>query len=459
MIIYKKLSAKLHNETTLKNFGMFQADKTFYTEVIMAEIDKTILPDVNKNQKVEVFVKREAEETYGELDLIRVFSNMGKKWSIYIWIIILLMLIGIAVPMFMVEMNKETDSVSALISFRYPGAKNEKAPDGSSLNIRYITSSYILQKAMSKTKLSKPITIGAVEQNLSIERLFNESTKQNLEVIQKVTETSKDSKDFSQVLNMNYQYNGKYIITLSNGFGIGDKEAKKVYLSGNELTNLLNNITAAYNEYFYTTYGFLKLPDNNLDSIANSDLDYIERLDEIESLFKYLSKYCTDKNKGEYLSYRSKSNGLSFLDMNDCLKIIKDVSVDYFYSYIFSENITKGDQTTVTKYKYNLTNLERKFNSILSTISNNETLLSIYKNDNISINSATDGTNTISSSVTDYYNTLIAIQTAQYQEKAELGEQIENLNYKISTFDSKKDFPKGLIILKAEFETYRKSAS
>lgn len=438
MILYKKLSAQSHNNVQFYRQPIIQAGKTFNTEANMTEIDKTILPEPDKNQKVEVFVKRETEETYGELDLIRVFSNMGKKLHIYAWIIILFMLIGIAVPMIMVEMGKETKNISALISFRYPGAKDDKAPDGSPLNIRYISSSYILQKALSNTKLSKSITIGSIEQNLSVERLFNESTKQNLEVLQKVTETSKDSKDFSQVLNMNYKYDGKYVITLANGFGLGSNSKKKIYLSDNELATLLNNIITTYNEYFYTTYGFLKLPDNNLDSIRNSDLDYIERLDEIESLFKTLSSFCTDKNKGDYLTYRSKRTGLSFIDMNNCLKLIKDISVDYFYSFIFAENITKGDLSTITKYKYNLTNLERRYNSIISTITDNERLLSMYKNDNIAINSADEKTNTISSSVTDYYNTLIMNQTQLYQSKAELGEQIENLNYKISGFDSNK---------------------
>ena len=102
----------------------------------MTEIDKSILPEPDKNQKVEVFVKRDTEETYGELDLFRVFSNMGKKRNIYLWILLLFTLIGLAIPMLMVEMDKETGSVSAMISFRYPQAAIEKAPDNSPLGSR-----------------------------------------------------------------------------------------------------------------------------------------------------------------------------------------------------------------------------------------------------------------------------------------------------------------------------------
>ena len=402
----------------------------------MTEIDKSILPEPDKNQKVEVFVKRDTEETYGELDLFRVFSNMGKKRNIYLWILLLFTLIGLAIPMLMVEMDKETGSVSAMISFRYPQAAIEKAPDNSPLNVRYISSSYILQKALNRTKLSKNITISAVEHNLSVERLLNESTRQNLEVMQKVIESSKTSDDYSQVLKFNYKYDGKYIITLANGFDKNQNSTKLIYLDGNELSALLNNIIASYNEYFFTTYKTLTLPDNNLDSIKNSELDFIERLDEVESLFNNLSKYCTDKEKSNYLTYRSKRTGLSFLDLNDCVKLLKDIAVDYLYSYAFANNITKGELSTITKYEYNLQNTEREFNSILAAIENNANLLAIYKNDSIALNTSEDGTSTVKSSVTDYYNTLITNQADNYERKAELGEQIANLNYKISGFHS-----------------------
>ncbi|MCR4940503.1 MAG: hypothetical protein K5930_10430 [Treponemataceae bacterium] len=398
----------------------------------MAEIDKTNLPELGKNQKVELVVKREAEETAGELDLVKVFYNMGRKKGIYLWVILLFMLIGIAVQMLIVENTKDEDTVSAMISFQYPGASSGLAPDGTSLNVKYLTSSYILQQALKMTKLSENITIGSLEKNISIERLLTESTRQSLEVIQKVTELSKDGKDYSQVLNLDYKYDGRYIITLTNGFGM---EKNKVYLSGNELTTLLNNIISTYDSYFFDTYKNIELPDGNLDSINNTDLDYIERLDEAVSLFISLSRYCTDQKKGSYLYYRSKNTGLSFLDYNDFIILAKDIIIDYLYAYVFANNITKGDLTTVTKYKYNLQNTERTFNSVLTIIKNNEQLLREYKNDSIAVSKQEEGVDTISSSVTDYYNNLIMDQVSNYTRKADLGEQIANLKYKIAGFE------------------------
>ena len=404
----------------------------------MAEIDKNILTEAEKNQKVEVFVKRDGDNDVAELDLMRVFSNMGRKKGIYIWIMLLFLLIGFSVPMLITELTKDDESVSTVISFMYPGAATEKAPDGTNLNVRYISSSYILQKAIKRTNLSENIPISAIERNITIERLLNETTKQNLEVIKKVTETSKDSKDFAEVLNVDYKYEGKYIITLSNGFSTNPEARKKTYLPGNELSVLLNNIVESYNEYFFDTYSSMTLPENHLDSIINTELDYIERLDEIIKLFNRLSAYCTDSNKGKYLTYRSKKDGMSFADINRCIKLVRDIDVDYLYSYIFANNITKGSKTTVVKYEYNLVNTERELNSILSTIENNKNLINGYKNDTIAVSIAgslsEDGASKISSSVTDYYNSLIINQSASYRKKADVAEEIDNLNYKINGF-------------------------
>lgn len=417
----------------------------------MAEIDKNNLTEVENNKKVEVLLKREEGVVETELNLLNVFSNMNKKKNIYVWIIILFMLIGLSIPMYMAEHNKETERVSALITFLYPDAKRQKTPDGKDLNIRYITSSYVLQNALKKTKLTNNPSISAIERNITIETLLAESTRKNLEVLQKVTETNKN---FASVSDLKYQYDGKYIITLSNGFSTA---SDTVYLSGNELSNLLNNIIESYNEYFFMTYSNMTLPDNNLDSIINSDLDYIERLDEIIKLFNSLSAYCTDKTKKEYLTYRSKKDGLSFLDLNDYIKLTKDIDVDYLYSYIFANNITKGKQATLTKFEYNLTNTEREFNAILASIENNSSLITEYKNDNIAISLSEEAANKTGSIVTDYYNRLIINQADYYEKKAELGEQIANLNYKISGFNSNKNDQSQINYVEKEIEKLKNS--
>ena len=54
----------------------------------MTELDKNVLKEIEENRKVEVVVKRDAAAEGTELDLVRVFQNMGKKKRIYAWLLI-----------------------------------------------------------------------------------------------------------------------------------------------------------------------------------------------------------------------------------------------------------------------------------------------------------------------------------------------------------------------------------
>ena len=152
----------------------------------MTELDKNVLKEIEENRKVEVVVKRDAAAEGTELDLVRVFQNMGKKKRVYAWLLICCMLIGFAVPLLRAELADPVESVSAVISFIYPGAKEGLAPDRTQLDVNYVTSSYILQSAMDKTHLSASIPVNALERNISLERMLTEETRQNLEVVEKV---------------------------------------------------------------------------------------------------------------------------------------------------------------------------------------------------------------------------------------------------------------------------------
>ena len=397
----------------------------------MTEIDKNVLQEIGKNQKVEVVVKRDASARAGELDLVRVFSNMGKKRRIYAWLIVACMLIGLAAPLLLAELRDKTENVSVVINLLYPSAQNKLAPDGQPLDVNYIKSSYILQNSINKTQLSEKLPISSIERNISIEELLSEETRQKLEVVEKVI--GETNKDYESVLDVDYKYEGKYIVTLSNGFTTDPEGKNKTYLDGAELTSLLNNIAESYSEYFYDTYMDMTVPDNTLDSIKSEDLDYIERLDEIVSLLNSLSAYCTDEEKEQYLTYRSKIDGMSFEDIDKCIRLVRDIDVDYLYAYVFYNSITKDKKSMVTKYNYQLKNAERELEVILGNIKNNDDLISEYKNKKIEV-SMMGQESTKSSTVTDYYNELIMSQSDNYKDKSDLGERIANLNDKIAGF-------------------------
>lgn len=400
----------------------------------MTELDKNVLTEIEKNKKVEVVVKRDAAAEGTELDLVRVFSNMGKKKKVYAWLIIFCMLVGLAVPLLRAELAETTESVSAVISFIYPGAKEGLTPDRKPLDINYITSSYILQNAMNKTHLSTSIPVSALERGISIERMLTEETRQNLEVVEKVI--NETSKDYNEVLNVDYEYDGKYIITLKNGFSVDPDARSKTYLDGSEMAALLNSIIDSYNQYFYDTYLKKELPENDLESISNTNMDYIERLDSMVSLLNSLSKYCTETAGDKYISYRSKIDGLSFSDINDCIRLVKSINVDYLYAYVFYNSVSKDKRTMTTKYEYQMKNAQRELGVINGRITSTADIIANFKNDSVTMMSG-EGTETQSgTTVTDYYNQLIMDQAENYNQKEQLNEKIAALNDKVEDFKS-----------------------
>ncbi len=418
----------------------------------MTEIDKNVIREIEDNRKVEVVVKQDNYQEEAELDLVQVFVNMGKKKRIYAWIIILCMLVGFAAPMLMSEFADKNESVSAVLTFLYPEAAKNQDPEGELLDINYLTSSYIINNALRKTKLSVDVPLSAIANNISIETLLAEGTRQNLEVMEKQLEEG-TNKDYSEVKNITYVYEGKFIVTLGNGFTTDPDGKNKKYLDGGELSSLLNNIISSYNEYFYETYLDMKLPDNNLDSIGNENLDYIERLDSIVELTDLLVEYIDDENREKYLGYRSKKDGMSLKDVRDCIQLVRDIDVDYLYSFVYYNSITKDKNSMMTRYEYQLRNEQRKLSVIEGNIENNKKLISEYKNDTINVSMQDQGVAQVSSVTTDYYNELILSQSDNYENKSSISERIANLNDKIAGFKNSGSSKEQLTFVKKELDS------
>lgn len=399
----------------------------------MSDLKENLLPEILKddNSKVEVVIKRDANEQVEELDLLHIFVNMGKKKRIYAFLIILCMLVGLATPLLMAEFAERPESVQAIITLNFENADKLLAPDGEALDINYISSSYILQNAINRTKLSNSISVSALANNLKLERLLTEGTRQNLEVMSQRQE--KITNQVPDVQEVQYNYENQIILTLANDFGDKDSN-RKVRLDGNELATLLNNITEEYNDYFFDRYSQFVLPDEDISNMDMSSMDYIERLDSMLSTLNVLARYCSDKEKEEYLDYRSKLDGMSFKDIYDCIMLVRDIDIDYLYAYVFYNCIAIDRLTTVTKYEYSMRNMQQAMSILNENIKTNSGVISNYKNDEIVIASSEGEPSPISTSVTDYYNELISKQAEFYKEKSETQTEIDNLNDKISGF-------------------------
>lgn len=415
----------------------------------MSNLDEKINKTSDDNSKVEVVIKRNENEQLDELDLLHIFVNMGRKKRIYAWLIIAGILLGMIVPLLTAEMTERPESVSAMITLNYPGAENMRTPDGEELDINFISTSYVIQNALNKTRLKTPVSVSAVANNLKLERLLTEDTRQNLEYMKTLME--KNTTSVPDVGSVTYKYENKVILTLSNDFPTGNP-GKTVRLDGNELTSLLDNIAEEANDYFFETFSTFVLPEENISNLDMESLDYIEKLDSMLDVLNGLSKFCSNKDN-EYYLYRSKLDGMTFKDINDCIKLVKDIDIDYLYAYVYYNCIAIDKLTTITKYEYALRNADQALKVLKENIDTNANVIANYKNENILVASQEGTTTKISSSVTDYYNELIVKQSEYYIDKADTQTTIDNLNNKIKGFNTSQSTTKQIDYVKDEIDS------
>ena len=398
-----------------------------------------IIKDVTSEDKskLEVVLKRDSMQDVGaEIDLMNIFTNMGKRKKIYVWFILFCLFIGLLVPALIPQIRNE-DAISAIISLRYPGAEDELAPDGTELDLGKVMASNIVQAALNRTYLSYNLTASQVSTKMKVEKVLTDATNKQLEILQKYENTQYNEEYIKRLTSVEMDYKTSYIITLENGYTVDNKYVK---LPGTELATLLNNIIDEYRKEFFEEYGEFKLPDNKLADISLDELDYIEWLDCVNDILDSLEAYCKEPNRVAYNDYRSHKTGLTFNDISELVALVKDVQVEYLYSHVYFNCLSKDKENTLTNFNYRLLALNKQLDIINEKITTGKSVIENYKNDNILVTGAGDETDEEYKMnvkrVTDYYNSLIMQQADYYVERASLTRKIANMNDKIEGFSA-----------------------
>ena len=111
---------------------------------------------------------------------------------------------------------------------------------------------------------------------------------------------------------------------------------------------------------------------------------------------------------------------MTLTDINNFIKLVKDIEVDYLYAYVYYNSISKDPASMVTKYAYMQRNTQTELDQINNSIRDNADLIAEYKNKSILVSLGEQGANQLSTIVTDYYNELIQTQAEYFEEKADI---------------------------------------
>ena len=411
--------------------------------------DRTLT--IDRDAQIQVMVNRTGEDE-DTIDLGRVFHTMKLKWRVFAWVLVLCIVVGACAPLVLYQFSHAPLTVSSVVTLKYgipdpavnvdalePGAEiptvpveDLTAPDGTDLDLNQITSSYVLQSALEGMTLSEDLGITQLRNNIVVERILTEESRRQQEVASSMVE-DKNSQAYATVQGIQLKYENTFVVSLTNGFGNPDDPDKnKIELPDGELRQLLDRVLASYNDYLVTTYSPLKLPDDEISAIDVQGIDILESLDQLRTAVQNLYDYCDNKLDATK-AYRSWRTGRNLTDWMETLETVRDVNVEYLYSYVYTNSIVKDKKTMITNYQYQLRDAQTDLDVVNENIETVRQILEQYKNDEIYVSMQESDAAKSTKTTTDYYNQLILQQADNYEKARKLETTITDLEDKIAS--------------------------
>ena len=414
--------------------------------------EETNLPKENvesleNSKKIDLYINNQEDQEQG-ISIMNVFSSLGKRFHIYLWVMISTLLLGLLVPTLIYTFKDKKESAVAVLGFDYDGASAERAPDGSSLDITTLKSSYIIQNALDNVTLSKKVSTAQVQANLTISRPLTDETKREQEIIEELKE-AKNTAYADMVKNFTLQYREQYFVSLNNGFVDGNN---KIKLSNTDLSHLLSAIMDSYNDYFIETYQDRNLPNDYLAVIDEETADYLEILDTVSSSLSYLASYC-DSRAALLPNFRNQ-DGISFSDLSTIIRTVQTADIDYIYSYIYLNNIYKDKLVLKTYYEMQKRDAELSLAEINTNIATLKDSIANYPNGQVIVQTTDGGAPIPVTAVDPEKNILIGQLTALNEQKSALEETIAILTDRLTKLNG----PEATAEQKAKADEYINTA-
>lgn len=389
-----------------------------------------------QNRQIQLVINQPSEEE-DTIDFGNLLHNIKRKAGFFIPLLVLFLVIGLSVPLLVYQFTKSPLTVSSVVTLRYEvngePVSDLTAPDGTPLDLNQITSSYVLQEALDGFKLSKPITLGSLRNNIGIQTVLTEESQRAKEALVGLAE-AKNSEAYKQLQNVELKYQNRFIVTLTNGFSENSDSRSKTELKNDELVLLLDRILNAYNNYLVRQHADLRLPEDPFSMIDIEELDVLDSLDQIRSGISHLRSFITDKSE-TIQNYRSWQTGRTLIDLDEILAVFRGNNVDYLYAYVLDNCITRDKDALLTSWRFTLRQYQNQLDELNESIAETEKLLANYKNDEVFITMQESDAAKSTKSSTPYYNSLILQQMDNYDKAAEIKTNIADYSDRITRLE------------------------
>lgn len=276
-------------------------------------------------------------------------------------------LVGVSAPLLMYQFNKPMMTVSSVVTLRYdaPNPEYEEAekqndaeamreldktvpvselvtPEGEDLDLSVVTSSPVLQQALSCLTLSSPVTIENLRNNITVTRVLTEESSRTKEVLAGLAE-AKNADVYNRLEGTKLKYQNRFVVSLTNGFG-----ESKAELKDEELKLLLNRVLDAYNDTLVKQWADVHLPEDKISVIDTENQDLPEVLDSLNTALEDLYNYC-DGQTDSVKEYRSWQTGLNLNEWMTTIRTVQETSVEYLDAYVYAKGLIRDkDSVSMT---------------------------------------------------------------------------------------------------------------
>ena len=364
------------------------------------------------------------KEESTEIDLVSVFSNMGKRKKTFGWLLVIAIFvggaIGIALLMYQHLFGKASYA-QALVNYNYKGIESGLDPNGARLDVNKIKSPYVISNALENLGMTDdPSLAETIRQNIVIEGVIPNDAIERINTINQMAE--KDPLQYEKVLDVSY-YPSKYVVYLYDDWTIPKKRVAEI----------LDAVLDSYRDYFYETYAnsdVLTITMNLSENAAN--YDYGESVDVLRTQIRLILDYVSEKRgQSGGSDFRSAETGLSFSDIAASVQLIRDVDLAKLSSYIEENAISRDRQKQIDYYKYRIKRYNFELDELENQLANVNQTINNFEKDPVVIVSAQETTQEYTQSGEKYnelVNSKLSLTSQIAQVNTDLNETYTLLN-------------------------------
>lgn len=274
------------------------------------------------------------------------------KWKHFIFIVSVL---G-ALLVYKYAMYNQEYTAQTIISYTNSGASQGLTPSGDALDVTEIYSSTVITNVLEE--LDTNINADTIRSKCKVEGItpVDEETKKEA-LLEKGEE---------------YEYfPTDYIVSYSVSSDYTKDFARTV------LDSIIKNYFIIYGEKYINQQ---TLPNNKI-SEADSQYDYIERAEILETWVNNITDYLAAKKESNP-DYRSAETGYSFTDLYEIYKSISEYDIPQIYSLILEQTVSADRETLIKKYQNDIETYQLDLDNMNSKIDDLKDLINEYSEKN-----------------------------------------------------------------------------